>query len=185
MARLSDGELKDLCTRLGVTKSGIDLVMRIRSSEPARRVGGGIRNVPVRYPSRKMGFIIQAESHKLELPHVLKMERDNNVLEFYDQPEAIKLTYQGKTGKKIAHFHHTDLFEISYDFIGYVEFKEDKELLKLSQAQPNRYCITAEDQWICPPGIKAAGEFGLSYEIRTEKDFTWAEIANIDFLQDY
>jgi putative transposase len=42
----------------------------IRRCNPARRVGGGRRNVPGRYPSRKMGAVVQFESHRVELPFV-------------------------------------------------------------------------------------------------------------------
>ena len=48
-------------------ESGREVVHQIRSSDPARRVGGGRRNVSGRYPSKKMGITIQFESHRVEL----------------------------------------------------------------------------------------------------------------------
>lgn len=177
--------MKALCTRLGVTPSGLDLVMRIRSSEPARRVSANSVNVPCRYPSKKMGCIIQAESHKLELPHVYKMERDNNVLEFYDQPEAIKIQYQTPKGKLVAFYHYADYFAINHDFIGYIECKKESKLVSLSKSQPNRYIQAPDGHWICPPGITAAKGYGLSYKILTDSDFSFAFLENFEILDDY
>jgi len=45
-------------------------------------------NVTTRYVSRKMPFIVESESHKVELHG---MEADADVLEYYDQPSTIKL----------------------------------------------------------------------------------------------
>lgn len=58
------------CTRLGLSETACATVSMIRRCNPARRVGGGRRNVPGRYPSRKMGAVVQFESHRVELPFV-------------------------------------------------------------------------------------------------------------------
>ncbi len=49
--------------KIGLPKDGRAAIERIRASDPARRVGGGRRNVSGRYPSKKMGVTIQFESH--------------------------------------------------------------------------------------------------------------------------
>ncbi|HEU5377737.1 MAG TPA: hypothetical protein VFV38_20110 [Ktedonobacteraceae bacterium] len=61
-------------------------IARIRSSPPARRVRGRASKVSGRYPSMKMGCTIQFESLHVELWAIYAMERDNAVLEYYDQP---------------------------------------------------------------------------------------------------
>ena len=40
-----------------------------------------------------MGCVIQAESHTVELPLVYVLEHSSEVLEFYDQPCQIRLSY--------------------------------------------------------------------------------------------
>ena len=45
-----------------VPDKGRQLVQQVLHGDPVRRVGGGRRNVVVRYASRKMGRVIQAES---------------------------------------------------------------------------------------------------------------------------
>ena len=91
------------------------IISRIRSSPPSRLVRGAAGNVSGRYPSKKMGCTIQFESHRGELAFIYQMEHDSTVLAFYDQPEPIKLTYQGKTGKQVGLFHTPDFFVLRDD----------------------------------------------------------------------
>ena len=78
--------LNDWYERQNLSQQARDVIERIRSSEPSRRVGGGRNNVSGCYPSKKMGLTIQFESHKVELPFIYQLEHDESVLEFYDQP---------------------------------------------------------------------------------------------------
>ena len=82
---LSQDELLAWYQQLNATNGARSEVNRIRSSGPSRRVGGGSSNVSGRYPSRKMGFTIQFESHRVELAFVREMEHEPDVLEYYDQ----------------------------------------------------------------------------------------------------
>lgn len=82
-------------------------------------------NVPVRYPSRKMGVIIQAESRTVEFAGVYLMEHDPAVLEFWDQPPPITLHYQvqqknGRT-RTIGVLHTPDYFVIREHALGWEE----------------------------------------------------------------
>ena len=90
---LTEAELQDWFERLGISHEGQAVIRQIRASDPARRVGGGRRNVCGRYPSRKMGVTVQFESHRVELAEVYVMEHDPACLEYYDQPPPIKLEY--------------------------------------------------------------------------------------------
>jgi putative transposase len=56
---LTPDELTTLCRRLALSEQAQKTLALIRSSPPARRVGSGGKNVPVRYPSRKMSVIIR------------------------------------------------------------------------------------------------------------------------------
>ena len=65
---LSPEELAAWYKQVNVSQQGRSVIDHVRSSEPARRVGGGRRNVSRRYPSRKMGVTIQFESHRVGMP---------------------------------------------------------------------------------------------------------------------
>jgi putative transposase len=57
---LSPEALEAWCNEIGVLPHARALIDRTRTSDPARRVGGGRSNVSGRYPSRKMGVTIQS-----------------------------------------------------------------------------------------------------------------------------
>src|SRR3989441_12653555 len=109
------------CERTEVSVQARSLIDRIRSSSPARRVGGGKSNVSGRYPSRKMGVSIQFESHRVELAGIYEMEHDPEVLEYYDQPSTIKLDYESAVGKRMGVLHIPDFFVIRKKEAGWEE----------------------------------------------------------------
>jgi putative transposase len=181
---LSEAELSDWFLRLAIPEQGRVAIHQVRSSDPARRVGGGRRNVSGRYPSRKMGVTIQFESHRVELAEIYEMEHDVDLLEYYDQPPSIKLDYQAASGKRLGVIHTADYFTIRNDGAGWVECKTEEELVHLSERNPNRYRLE-EGRWRCPPGEAYAEPHGLSYTVRSSRDINWVYQANVQFLEDY
>ncbi len=71
---LDEQQFGDWCRKLGLGAQAESVIRQIRSSEPARLVRSGRGNVSGRYPSRKMGFTIQFESHRTELAAIYEME---------------------------------------------------------------------------------------------------------------
>ena len=135
---LSPEALEAWCNGIGVLPHARALMDRIRTSDPARRVGGGRSNVSGRYPSRKMGVTIQFESHRVELAGIYEMEHDPEVLEFYDQPIQIKLDYEGTGGKRLGVLHTPDFFVIRTTAAGWEEWKTEEELLASCRAEPKQ-----------------------------------------------
>jgi putative transposase len=178
-------ELARLCERLGLLSEAQAIIETIRSSPPARRMRSAAGNVAVRYPSRKMGLTIQAESHRVELAGLYEYEHDQQVLEFYDQPPAIKLIYHAKNGRQVGVWHTPDYFVLRTDGIGWEEWKTDDGLERLSQTMPHRYCRDAAGHWRCPPGERFAAQFGLLYRLRSSSEIDWVLQRNLRFLNDY
>jgi putative transposase len=127
-------------------------IERIRSSQPVRRVRNRASNVSGRYPSVKMGRTIQFESHHVELWGIYEMERDNDVLEYYDQPTRIQLQYRARSGRKTTQWHTPDFFVIRQHSAGFEEWKPVTALETLTVTMPERYQCTEEVSWHCPPG---------------------------------
>jgi putative transposase len=138
MSVLSQADLTLWYQRLGLSEDARTAIDRIRSSEPARRVGGGKSNVCGRYPSRKMGKIIQFESHRVEFAAALEMEDDTATLEYYDQPCQIPLNYHDGRQRKISVTHTPDFFVLRTASAGWVECKTDEDLVKLAQKSAHR-----------------------------------------------
>jgi transposase InsO family protein len=182
---LSHSQLGQLCRDLRLSPEAQAIIETIRAAPPSRRVRGGAGNVTVRYPSRKMGVTIQAESHRNELAGIYEKEHDPATLEYYDQPPPIKLIYLAKTGRRVGVLHTPDYFVVRTDAVGWEEWKMAEELERLAEAMPHRYCRGAAGQWQCPPGEAYAQPLGFFYRVRSSAEIDWVFQRNLLFLEDY
>lgn len=173
------------CQALQLSEAACALIEHIRQSPPARRVRSHAGNVCVRYPSQKMGCVIQAESHRVELAGILEYEFTPSVLEYYDQPPAIQLRYETSAGRPVAPFHTPDFFVLRQDEAGWEEWKTEGELVHLAADKPNRYVRAADGRWRCPPGEHYAAAHRLYYRLRSSAEIDWCWQRNVDFLADY
>jgi transposase InsO family protein len=181
---LSRDELAVWYERLRLPAETRAIIDRIRSSDPARRVGGGRRNVTGRYPSKKMGLTIQFESHRVELAAIYEMEHSSDALEYYDQPQSIKLLYHSANGRRLGVFHTPDFFVLRKNSAGWEEWKTQEDLRRLADHNANRY-RKEDGRWRCPPGEEYAFQFGLSYRVRSSDEIDWILQRNLQFLEDY
>ena len=182
---LTPDEFSKWCSDQNLPELSQKNLAEIRSVEPARRVGGGRKNVSGFYPSKKMGKTIQFESHKVELPFIYELEHDEEVLEFYDQPPAFKINYQAATGRNLGFFYTPDFFVIKKNSAGWVECKTETELQKLVVKQPHRYTRSEDGQWYTPPASERAAQFGFDFHIFSDAQINWILYRNITFLEDY
>jgi putative transposase len=181
---LNESELHQLYQKLNLSKQAQQVIDGIRSSPPIRRVRSAAGNVSVRYPSQKMGIIIQAESHRNELAGIYEKEYDPETLEYYDQPSRIKLMYEAKNGRRVGIWHTPDYFVIRSDSIGWEEWKTEAELPRLAEQMPRRY-VQEGHVWHCPPGEEHAAQFGFFYRVRSSDEIDWGLQRNLLFLEDY
>jgi hypothetical protein len=128
---------------------------------------------------------IQFESHRGELAFIYQLEHDPTVLEYYDRPGAIKLTYQSKAGRRVGVLHTPDFFVLREDSCGWVECKVEDRLAELDEHMPLRYVRCADGTWSCPPGETYAEQFGLFYRIHSSVQINWVYQRNLRFLEDY
>ncbi len=178
-------EFRAIANHLNLTQQTINFVTIIRESPPSRRVNSRVGNVTGSYPSRKMNRMVPFESHKIELSEIYALEHDPDVLEYYAQPEGkLHLQYE-KNGRKVVAAHTPDFFLIRSSSMGWRECKPQEALLKLSVENPARYSRTENGLWCCPPGERAAAEYGLFYELSTSAQINWKQVRNIKFLEDY
>lgn len=161
------------------------IIKLIRTSNPSRHVQSRKNNVSGRYPSKKMGMMVQFESHLNELAFIYQYEYDPNVLEYYDQPNQIKLSYKTKDGRLVGALHTPDFFVIRNNSVGWEECKTEEDLIKLSHKSPNRYVCSNNGQWHCPPGEVYAQQYGFYYRLCSSKEINWVKQRNLLFLEDY
>src|SRR5258708_37429694 len=138
------------------------------------------------YPSDKMGVTVQFESHKVELWAILVMDRDPDVLEFYDQPHTFKLRYLRKSGKLMqSHSYTPDFLVLCRNSVAFEEWKTEDELQRLAALSPFRYQQVGEKSWRCPPGEEYAESLGLAFRLRSSAEFSSIYVDNLNFLADY
>ena len=182
-AELSDPALETLLAAHSVPPSGRELIRSVRAGTPVRAVSGRAGNVVGRYPSRKMGRIIQYESRTVEFAFVILCEIDTAVREYFDQPWSLPLEYSSKRGRRVRVGHTPDFLVVGVDFAGFVECKPADRLPKLAAEAPSRYVADGDAGWRCPPGEAAAARYGLGYRVWTPAGVSPALIDNARFLE--
>lgn len=181
----NDEQFEDWCRNNNLPEAGRQFLAHVRASEPARRVRGGGGNVICQYPSKKMGFTLQAESHRNELVWLRRWDlNENHVLEIWDQPATIKLSYQGNNGRSIGVRHTPDYLLLTSTFAVMVECKPEEKLQQLAHEQANRYA-KIDGVWRCPPAEETLLPLGIRYRIVSTDDINPIEARNIVFLEDY
>jgi transposase-like protein len=186
---LDDTGLKALCGLHNLSEETIALVEDIRNNPPRRRVRANklLKNSPARFPSKKMGHTIQAESRTLELASIYQKEFDNSVLEYWDQPYVqADLNYLSKTGKKVRAQSTLDFFVLSEHFVGFEEWKPWAKLEKEAVRSPDRFRYAPElGRFVSPALERFLEPYGLAYRICTEKDINPVLVENMEFLRGY
>ena len=181
---LTEAEFATWYTRLALSSETVELVHKIRNSPPVRSVQQNHESIVGKYPSRKMGFTIQFESHTVEFPLVYKLEYDDDALEYYCQPSTFTLEYLSAGGRLQRPFHTPDYFVIRHAGAGWIEAKNKEKLQVLSKDQPNRYRLE-NGVWVCPPGIKYAQRLGLTYTVHSSAEVSSTFTRNATLLDDY
>ena len=184
-AMLTDEAFRAWCQHNQIAMETATYIQRIRSSPPVRKVRSGVSNVTGRYPSVKMGCAIQFESRHVELWGIYTMERDDNVLEYFDQPTRIQLHYQARSGRQTSPWHTPDFFVVRRDGAGFEEWKPAAVLDQLGIRMPERYQRHGAGGWQCPPGEAVANALGLYYCVRTSAEYHPFYIQNLKLLQDF
>lgn len=182
---MTDQEFKSWAKSHNKSEEAINLIQRIRSSQPSRRVQGGKSNVIGRYASKKMGFTIQFESHKVEQAFIREYEFSPSVLEYYDQPGSVKLIYENNINRNLSVLSTPDFFVIRDDgTAGWEECKTESELEKLSQRN-KRFTKCMSGDWLCESGEAYAADFGLYFRVRSDLEINWVWQRNMEYLGDY
>lgn len=183
---LSCEDLERAFERFGVPGSGRRLVLTALVGDPVRRVGGGRRNVVVRYNSRKMGCLIQAESRSVELPFVYRCEFDPHVLLYLCQPARLHVRLRDSRGRSRLRPYVPD-FLVYDDRTGFC-FVECKpvSVLEADQAKPYPKFTRLEDgRWTFPAAEEALRGHGVSHRIFTSDEVNPIWDRNVRFLAGY
>ena len=166
--------------RCRLPECGRQLVLDVLASEPVRRVGGGRRSVVVRYASRKMGRVIQAESRNVELVFLERCEHDPQVLFFFCQPARLRVHITDSKRRRRAIRTIPDYLVLDEeDGFYFVECKARPELEK-----KDRF-VRKGSGWSWPAAEKAAAQFGLGYRVFTPESADRLWVRNVRYFSDF
>ena len=182
---ITSESLEHLLERSQLPAMGREYLKRVATSPPSRRVRSAGTNVICRFPSRKMGLVIQAESHRNELALLYVLEHDPDVIAYWDQPEGIKITYESASGRPTSPTITPDYLVLRKNRVELVEVKPADALPELSKEMPRRYVCAADGHWHSPPAEAAASTYGFAFQIWTSAQLNPIWLQNIKALADY
>ena len=195
MARLDFDLFERLLRRSDLTEDGCAYVRRVRASLPARQMTGNISGT-ARVASFKMGFAVQAESRNYEYPQVLEYEDDDEVLEFWDQPERLHIPYQRPgTARRwlntvcdflVLRLPGRRQIELPRLDVRLEEVKPHDAMVERAKTEPWRYKIESVGYWSdAVIGAFTKEALGIAHIIRTEYSVDRIQVENARFLLRY
>src|SRR5574340_412931 len=183
---LDEVEFTTLFDRLGTTEQGRRLIRSARRKAPVRQVRSRGGNVLVLFNSRKMGRVLECESHRVEFPFAFLLEQDAGVIEYYLQPCALDIEVRDEAGKVVTRFQHfPDVLFVRDDGIFIEEWKDPNVIALLAARQPHRYQRHDDGGWRNPHVERLLADYGISYRIRTSDEIPQRYLENLLFLRSY
>jgi len=165
----------------GLTEAGRAYIAAVRSTPPARRVGGTkFLSVSCRFPSEKMGCTIQAESRTAEYPFALTLELDDDVVEFYDQPTPVRVE-RIRSGRKHVSAYTPDFLVLRSRQAEVIEVKPRNAVEVARTKHPKEWALR-EGRWICLPVAVQFDQMGIRYWVHIAEDINPILAANLDIL---
>ena len=161
-----------------------ELILGILQGAPLRRVGGGARNAVVRYASRKMGVVVQAESRTVEGAFVQQAEFDPHLHLYLCQPLPLTVTIVDSRGRSRTIHTVVDFFALTSEGFFLVECKSPDELRRDSE-RPHPRFVRDGEHWRWPAAEEAARALGFKFMLFTSEDVNPIYLRNMRFLADY
>lgn len=173
------------CRDHGVTERGMMIAEEAMRADPARRVDSRSMspNYTTRFPSKKMGVVVQAESRTIELASIYMKEFDSGILGYWDQP-GHKVDLRYRSGKRMVRVLATmDFFVVSEGFIGFEEDKPETQLAKLCKKTPGRYRYNEQsEKYEIPPLDEYLDGTGLGARVVSGREIATLYVENLAFL---
>ncbi len=181
---LIDSELNNLFDELRTPEAGRKLIRKARKEAPVREVRSTSANLVTRYPSRKMGRVIETESHTVEFAAMLRYEYDPTILEYYPQPVKVSEKVKLPDGKAFLLKHTPDFLLITQGGIVVEEWRQETRLLKFAMEDPTKY-LRERDGWRYPLAENFFAGLGIDYRLRSANELPVQYVQNLMFLGDY
>jgi putative transposase len=138
---LSDLAFSQWCERLQLSEAARRYIESVRKSDPARAVSSNSKgNVCSALASESMGLTINTESRTAEFAYAREFEFDDDVLEFWDQPQPVPVLRHGLSGPRSGTYT-PDFLVLWKDTVAVIEIKRREHLPKLVENAPNDWKV--------------------------------------------
>lgn len=180
---LTNDEYRALARGWNLPADGQAYVDLARTGDPSRLVSSRTtRNTPIRFASRRMGQVIQAESATVEGAFVRECEYDRErILEFYDQPPSVPLVITNRLGRRQRIPYTSDYLTLRRDGPGVTECKSPEDIAQLLQQRPDDW-IRVEDGVRYQPAFEYFAAMGLVHSVWVPDERSVLRSSNIDLL---
>lgn len=183
---LTDEQIECLFEKFRVPAAGRLRIQNNRKKLPFRATKSSKFAGKLRYPSRKMGFALEAEAFSTEYVALVEWEHDPDVLEIYPQPaEQLQIKYKLPGGRLVTTYITPDAFLVTSSGFRYTECKTEEELEKLTLKAPERYVKSPDGSWCSPPAEAAAAVIGCIFEVRSTASNNPVLFENLELLRDF
>ena len=165
---------------------GYAKLVEVLSSDPVSYVRPTPRSVAVRFPSPKMGRVIQAASRTVEFAFVHYCEYDPAVLFYVDQPLTIRIDIVNRAGHRQNVPYTCDYFVGRADGVYAYECKPLSWLQEQSQKPKPRYVYDdSSGTWRYPAAETGFRQFGFSHRVFHSGEVNSRWLCNVRFLADF
>lgn len=171
-------ELARIMNRLGLSTQARITIQALQPRPSQRLRVDSCASIRV-YPGTKIVSDIQVEKYRVDLPILLDMEYDPDVLAYWHRPAPLK-----RAGTLADGYTPTSL-AIRRGGAMYEDWVDEDELRKGAAMIPGKFVRTVDGRWRFPAAEAAAAACGLGYTLRSSAEANPYILANLDFLAGY
>lgn len=163
---LSETQLHRYFERHQLSADAVDYIQNTRNSQPSRMVGVHARkNVCSWFYSEKMQRTISTESRTAEKAFAVLCEFDEQVIEFWDQPEPMVVRKYGRRLRAKNGPYTPDFLVLRKDGPVVVEVKDLRSVEKLVSSSPRDWLKRADGSFDFLPAKQVLSDLGLNFNV--------------------
>jgi transposase InsO family protein len=168
-----------------LTEEAKNYIINTRTKDPSRMVGVNARASLCSWVmSNKMGHTVSLESRGPERAFFILCEYDDRIVEYWDQPEPVRIERTTKLGKSSIGWYHPDALLLTQDGPRVIEVKAQDEVEKLINKNSVDW---RSDGYGNVSYLPAKSEFlriGISHEVFVYDHKLRYKIENLKLLMD-